>query len=336
MNTKELIAKLRAEKRSARDRFYKYPENKEIYGNKERKPEEFKDKTFLFIRATGTDTGARPLPGGTIFWNSPDIELFSPAGLVIPTNQLETNNKYCITVLVHNEGDMACNSCIVELFICNPSIGFDRPHATLIGIQNVSVQGHNTVVARFDFTPGLENLGHQCLFARAYSYASADMPDSAEQFNTTTDRHIGQQNLSVINDGTTYEFMVFLPGKIKKQAMSLKLTQNMTLPQNQKMNFLLKYRPTGKVIAANRIPVMKNNGPVTEFKLSQNRDPNPPVKSFFIRLLLFILSLFFKKRIDTSRYEIIKPEADNTWTTEFTGHRPLALYASWKRRSCPF
>jgi hypothetical protein len=319
MSTIELIRKLQAEKKMARDSFYRHPVNREAYGNKDKKPEEFKDKTFLYIRSTDIDNGGRPLPAGTVFWNSPDIELYDSSGTLIPTNQLALNQNYTITVLVHNEGDMACNSCIVELFICNPTIGFDRAHATQIGIQTLSVQGHNTVMAKFNFTPGNDNLGHQCLFARAYSYVSADMPNSADQFYPTTDSHIGQQNLSIVSQDTTFEFMVFIADKLETQNLTLKLKQNKAPIKNHKLKVLSNLLTTDRTISGNHFLFMKNIGSDKKFTVIQNMGIKPSEKNFLMRLLIFILSFFIKKRFDTTRYEEMKPVGNNTWTKEFSG-----------------
>jgi hypothetical protein len=315
----ELVKKLEADKKAAKERFYKNPQNRENYGNKEHKPEEFKDKTFLFIRSSDTDNGCRPLPAGTAYWNSPDIELYDSAGTLIPTNQLVLNQHFTINVLVHNEGDMTCNSCIVELFICNPSIGFDRAHATQIGIQTTSVMGHHTATVSFPFTPGNENLGHQCLFARAYSYVSADMPISANQFNPPVDRHCGQQNLSIINQGTSFEFMVFQAKNIEPQKLTLKLTQNKAPLKGHKLIEINRFEPTAKPIQVNQFKFLKNISSDKKIVQTKNVINEIPEKNIFIRLFKYILSLFTKKKTDTVQNIEMIAVGNNTWKQEFTG-----------------
>lgn len=256
MKTIELINKLKSDRIAAKKKFYKNTELRQAFRDNKEKPGDFKDKTFLYIRATDTDLGARPLPSETVFWNSPDIELYDSLGIQIATNQLELNKNFVIKVLVHNDGDMNCNSCIVELFICNPSIGFDRSHATQIGIQSISISGHSNAMANFNFTPGNTNLGHQCLFARAYSYVSADIPSSADQFNTVLDRHIGQQNISVINQGTTFDF--FIVNKFQQRNYILKLLQIKKSLENNKLHEISKLKITNRNIPINNFVLKRN------------------------------------------------------------------------------
>ncbi|GEM_PF-2478013 len=319
MKAIELIRKLQADKKMSMDRFHRDPANKKAFGNKDDKPEEFKDKTMLYIRSTNTDNGSRPLPANTVYWNSPDIELFNSSGTLIPTNELALNQNHTITVLVHNDGDMSCNSCVVDLFICNPSIGFDRPHATQIGVTTLSILGHNTATASFNFTPNNNNLGHQCLFARAYSYINADMPNSADQFNTTIDRHIAQQNLSIVNQGATFEFMVFTPMQMKQQNFTLKVTQNKNAVNKKPINALANLVITNKDIKVNRFLFLNNIGTKKSLNIIQNKANIMPQKSYYVQLLLHILSLIFKKSIDTTRFEAMKSISTNTWTKEFKG-----------------
>lgn len=318
MTTLELIRKLQSEKKTARARFYKDPSNVETYGNRDKKPEEFKDKTFLYIRSVESDTGSRPMPGGTIFWNSCDIELYDSSGTLIPANQMQLNQTYTITVLVHNEGDMTCNSCVVELFICNPSIGFDRTHATQVGIQSHIIMGHNTVTARFLFKPGAGDLGHRCMFARAYSYVSADMPLSADAFNPVADRHIGQQNLSIIDQGNAFEFNVFVPVRLKTQNLTLKLNQNKAPVGNIKLKGFENLVTTNRTISGKRFLFLQNIGTDNKSDKNQSAGITREQKSFLIRLLLFILSMIFRKKYDPSRFEAMKAVGDNTWTKKFS------------------
>ena len=210
MNTLEQVKKLRAKAISDRKRFLASPANKKLFARGTDKPPEYKDKTFLYIRAFDGDLGSRPLPPGAVSWNSPDIEIYDSANAVIMTNEMKQGQRYAIAVNVNNDGDMVCNSCIVELFICAFSVGLDPALATNIGIQTLFVNAHDKSTARFDFSPGPENTGHQCLFARAYSYVNGDMPLSSTQFLVAEDRHVGQQNVSVLVQESTLTFNVIL------------------------------------------------------------------------------------------------------------------------------
>lgn len=321
MKTKELIDKLKNDNIKAKRKFHTSSKNKELFGTNNdthpgKQPGDFKDKTFIYISATSIDNGTRPLPAGTVFWDSPDIELYNSTGVIIPTNQLTQNRSHIITVKVHNEGDMACNSCIVELFICDPSIGFDRTHATQIGIQTHFIPGHNSITARFDFVPTTANIGHQCLFARAYSYVNVDMPDSAVLFSTFTDRHIGQQNLSIVSSGTTFEFMVFGGQHKEIQTFTLKIRQNKASFSQFKIKELANLKPTNKTITAKQFTCLKNIGPDASKPIIY-KPASPISSSFIVKLIRFIISLFFKKRIDKTRFEAMTPASDNGWTQGF-------------------
>ncbi len=324
MKTKELINKLKSEAERDKERFLKSPKNKEMFEGSEDKPDDFKDKTFLYIRATTTDTGERPIPSGTVFWNSPDVELYDSTGVLIPTNQLDQNKDYTIQVKIHNDGDMSCNTCTVDLFICNPTIGFDRVHATQIGIQSISVMGHNTAIANFSFKPSASDIGHQCLFARAYSYVNGDLPNSGDAFHTRQDRHIGQQNLSVVAQGTQFEFMVAPAIHTDTARFKLKLRQNKQALKNYNIQALADLKTTKRTISARKFLVLKNTGAQDKAVNANERSAIRNINAsgdtsinFFIRLIRIILSMFVKRKVDTSRYVEVKPMTENTWLFDY-------------------
>jgi hypothetical protein len=289
MKTKELIDKLKNDDIKAKRKFHSSSKNKELFGTNNdqrpgKQPGDFKDKTFLYICATGIDNGSRPLPAGTVFWDSPDIELYNSSGVIIPTNQLTQNQHLTISVKVHNEGNMTCNSCIVELFICDPSIGFDRTHATQIGIQTHLIPGHNSVTAQFDFVPTAANIGHQCLFARAYSYVNVDMPDSPVLFSTFTDRHIGQQNLSIVRSGSSFEFMVF-GGQVKEiQTLTLQIRRSKSSFSQFKIKELANLKPTNKTVISKQFTCLKNIGPDANKPIIY-KPVSPIINSFIVKLI---------------------------------------------------
>jgi len=162
--------------------------------------ETYTDTTFLLIRAFEGDTGARPLAAGSVFWNSPDVELYEGSEL-IATNQLKQGRAYTVQVNVTNLGDLAAPTCLVDLYICNPSLLLTMANARLLGVQSTHIAPHSTEIVRFGFTASAKDIGHRCLFARAYSTVTRDLPLDADQFDTVADRHIGQQNLSVVKQG---------------------------------------------------------------------------------------------------------------------------------------
>jgi len=176
----------------------------------------FRDSTFLFIQAIPGDRGSRPLPADTVFWNSPHVELYSGTSL-IATNQVQEGRSYTVEVTVSNDGDLQAPSCSVDLFLCNPSLGFSTVASTLLGVQHADVPPHGTAKVVFTFTATAAQVGHRCLFARAYSVSTEDMPTSASAFDVMGDRHIGQQNLSIVEQGQNMAMQIIPPkqGKFK-------------------------------------------------------------------------------------------------------------------------
>jgi hypothetical protein len=163
--------------------------------------EGFHDSTFLYIKAVEADTGQRPIPPGTLFWNSPHVELFD-GEVLIPTNQLQAGQDYTIEVTITNGGDLEAPTCSVDLFICNPSLGFNVAAGKLIGVKHAAVGPHGVAGVRFGYTATASDVGHRCLFARVYSVSTRDYPADASALNAVEDRHIGQQNLSVVQQGS--------------------------------------------------------------------------------------------------------------------------------------
>ena len=325
MKALELIKKLKEEAQKDKEKFQRSSKNKEMFEGVDEKPDDFKDKTFLYIRATNSDQGTRPLPTGTVFWNSPDVELYDSNGVLIPTNELAENQDHTIQVVVHNDGDMTCNSCTVDLFICNPSIGFDRVNATQIGIESIMVTGHHTGVANFDFRPTQENVGHQCLFARAYSYVNGDLPDNGDQFSIRTDRHIGQQNISVVSQGTNFEFLVAPLMQAESANLILQINQNKKPIKEFNFNAFENLKETKRTIGTKRfqvvreigIPQATNQQLVNFKKIDTRRILRRPAANFIMRLIMLLIAPFRKRKYDPNRFEKVQPVSDNTWRYKY-------------------
>ncbi len=260
MKAKKLLYKLRTDVKSAKTKFKRIKRNKILFKSDQKPPETFSDKTFLFIPAFTGDNGMRPLPPGTAYWNSPAIEIYDSANNLIAANQMTKGNAYKITVDVWNEGDMTCNSCIVELFICSLSVGFNVANASQIGLQNIIINGHSTFRTEFSFTPGASNVGHQCLFARAYSFIDGDLPLSSTDFLVVEDRHIGQQNLSIIGQMETFTFNIFPMKADMNQDFRIRVKKKTTKPAILKTASFAKYaisktiEVTDKFVFANLLP----------------------------------------------------------------------------------
>ena len=177
--------------------------------------ESYRDRTWLYIKSYTGDAGDRPIPGGTVFWNSPDVELFDGETL-IATNELKEGNEYEVQVTVSNGGDYAATACTVDLFICDPSLSLTLNQAKFLGVQSTEVAPHDSSLLKFSFKAGAEDVGHRCLFARAYSAITKDLPLNANNFDTPADRHIAQQNLSIVKQGEAFmmEWATFFKGNM--------------------------------------------------------------------------------------------------------------------------
>jgi len=205
-----------------------------MHGNGERgHGDNYRDSTFIYIKTFDGDDGSRPIPPGTLFWNSPDVELFDGSTL-IATNELKGGHNYEVNVLVTNDGDYAATACTVDLFICHPSLALNLANAKFLGVKSVYINPHDAAFVSFPFSATATDIGHRCLFARAYSAVSKDMPVDADWFNTATDRHTAQQNLSIIQQGEAF-MMEFMPSR--NNPMGIRI-----VPQLSRTQQLSRYR----------------------------------------------------------------------------------------------
>ena len=65
----------------------------------------------LYIRATSGDTGARPLPPNTVYWESPSVGLFE-TGSNVPLDAATAGTQYDIRVRVANKSTNAFNATV--------------------------------------------------------------------------------------------------------------------------------------------------------------------------------------------------------------------------------
>ena len=174
-------------------------------------PPLFTDSSFLFLRATEEDDGSRALPSDVAFWNSPDIELRDNDGFFVTTNEILSGKPYTVEVNVNNAGDADAHVAFVELYICDPSIGFDRQHAKLIGIQNISILGQSTSKAIFQFLGQHDHIGHKCFFARTFCFANKEISENLDMFDVLNDRLVAQQNISIVSQESELAFILSKP-----------------------------------------------------------------------------------------------------------------------------
>lgn len=225
----------------------------------------YQGTTFLFIRGFEGDTGDRPIPAGQVFWVSPDVELFDAGGVRVPTSTIRAGEAYTIEVVVTNSGDRDCHSCSVELFLTNPALGFQVATATVLGTQLAFVPRMSTAAVRFAFTATTEMVGHRCLFARVASFITNDLPSDWSGLNANLDRHLGQQNLDIVQQGTTYNFNVHLPVQLKGKNLALTMKPNPALAPQIRLPVIGRYLVAERPIAAAfeiKRPVVRPPDPV--------------------------------------------------------------------------
>lgn len=175
---------------------------------KRRPPQEFKDSSFLYMQSYNGDMGERPF-SNIAFWRSPDIEISPITNVGAPTTQLEAGETYLVRCTLHNRGDVAVPSAKVELFLTDPSLGFDTRYAENLTLGKVPAtwvapDGSASTVFRWTISPA--EAGHKCLFARTFSFSPLDLPTSDYTLDPRTDRHVAQQNLDIVGQAQSYSF----------------------------------------------------------------------------------------------------------------------------------
>lgn len=173
-----------------------------------RPPRHFKDSSFLYARSYDGDNGSRPF-SNQIFWLSPDINISPISSLSTYTRTLNAGETYNISCIVRNRGDLAVPSAKVEFWLTDPSLGFDTRfanHLTLGKVPSAWVTSDANAVVNLTYTVPPTEIGHKCLFARAFSFAPLDIPVDDFRLDPTVDRHIAQQNLNIVQQGEPYHF----------------------------------------------------------------------------------------------------------------------------------
>jgi hypothetical protein len=251
MITTEDIKKLRQEAHDTAVKFMADENNRKYMSSEKNNETESKLGTYIYIRAVVGDNGSRPLSPGTVCWLSPDVELFDSNGTRITTTDVSVNSRYTVQVTVRNDGDHDCNSCMVDLFLDDPSIGFNVASSELIGSQTVSVSGHSSQVVSFPFEATPLRAGHRCLFARAYSLMTNDYPADWINFNVMGDRHVGQQNLNIVQQGTAIGFRFGLGGRKGKGSVDITIRKNTRIVPAMNIPLLAKYFVVNKAVNTN-------------------------------------------------------------------------------------
>lgn len=178
---------------------------------------------YLLIRAAAGDRGNRPVDP---FWESPDI-------FVVPNQDAasapplpstfggiaQAGAPNTLYAHVWNFGKAPVHRARIEFYWFNPSLGITQADANLIGAAWVDLsnrftlyptwvpisesygqwmtQGcHAIVRCPTTWVPTFENNGHECLVVRAFEPILDAV--SPSQFSASTDRHVGQRNIAVV------------------------------------------------------------------------------------------------------------------------------------------
>ncbi len=135
---------------------------------------------------------------GDPWWMSPDIWVVpggdpeGPAGVPI------VGGPAFLWARVRNNGTTTATNATVRFYWADPSTGFDRNTANLIGTSFATLdpgQVADTLCLQ-PWVPEFVNDGHECVLAEAF-HPSGDPLPAAPEFNVPTDRHVAQRNLSV-------------------------------------------------------------------------------------------------------------------------------------------
>lgn len=180
-----------------------------LFHRRDRKPPtDFEPSSFLYLRSFDGDTGARPF-SGPVFWRSPDIVLTPLTGVGVPTTTLDAGSTYRIRCTLRNRGDLGVPSAKVELFLTNPTLGFDTRFATNLTLGRVPstwVGAGETGATEFAYTVPPTESGHKCLFARAFSLSPIELPLDDHQLDPRLDRHVAQLNLNIVGAAQPFAF----------------------------------------------------------------------------------------------------------------------------------
>jgi hypothetical protein len=173
-----------------------------------RPPEEFHDSSFLYIRSYDADEGVRPF-SNIEHWHSPDITLSPITSVAAYTTSLVAGETYLIRCSLRNRGDLGVPSAKVELFLTEPTLGFDTRFATNLTrgkVPSVWVGSGASAATEFVYTVPQAEAGHKCLFARVFSFSPLELPFDDYQLDPRLDRHVAQQNLNIVAQSQAYSF----------------------------------------------------------------------------------------------------------------------------------
>jgi hypothetical protein len=161
--------------------------------------------TWLLIRYQSGDVGDRPLAPGAVFWESPDVWTEGSQGI----NQPVPGEPTKVFTRISNLGMQDAYGVTVKYWWANPAIAISEATANLIATDSVTVPAGNIVQFQspVDWTPIVENGGHECLLVEAFIPFFDDLTTPMQPL---FDRHVGQKNeqLVMLQQGQQFHFQV--------------------------------------------------------------------------------------------------------------------------------
>jgi hypothetical protein len=158
--------------------------------------------TWLLVRDAVGDSGVRPLAGGTVFWESPDVWVESTSGI----NRPVAGQPNQVFARVTNLGWQYATGVTVKFWWADPSLAITETTANLIGIGWADIPSGWSVAVQCPkpWVPIVENEGHECLIAEAFipHFDALTAP-----MDPVDDRHVGQRNERLVMLGAGESFI---------------------------------------------------------------------------------------------------------------------------------
>jgi hypothetical protein len=159
--------------------------------------------TWLVVRYDPADQGARPIPAGDVFWESPDIWLTGGDAFGNPIG----GSPATLFAQVWNLGSLAANPVGVDFSFIAPSLGIPASAPELIGTGWGTVPALSAAVIECPVAwipPITKGDLHSCLIVTCSAPLQNDVPTVPG--SAVADRHTGQHNLTVIEATAGQQF----------------------------------------------------------------------------------------------------------------------------------
>lgn len=145
-------------------------------------------------------------------WTVPGTDPSGPPGVPVA-------GKSCfLWAHVLNGGQDPVTDAVVRFYWANPSVGFDRTTANLIGTSFVTLEAGASadVLSLTPWVPAYVNQGHECVLAEAFHPTLDPLPGTAA-FDVPTDRHVAQRNIAVASGSQfSYPFEVHNRSRVSR------------------------------------------------------------------------------------------------------------------------